>query len=167
MKTSNWKDIAELSEISAIVVSLIFVGFQMRQDQVIARSELTSHSFDLMVGFNQSLFDPSFAGTYVKMLDDPENLTVEEEVRIDALLNSVMRAYSRECYLVVRGIFAECTNILNATAERYFGNKYAQSWLRVRKENISTIVFDQLEAHLANLEADQFLRRLEQTKLGM
>ena len=104
MKSSNWKDTAELFGIAAIVVSLIFVGFQMRQDQVIARSELTSHSFDLMLGFNQSLLDPSFAATYIKMLDHPDDLTAEEMVRIDALLDSVMRAYGRECYLVDRGI---------------------------------------------------------------
>lgn len=154
MKFTNWKNIAELSGIVAIVVSLIFVGFQMRQDQVIARSELTSHSFDLMLGFNQALFDPSFAVTYAKMLNHSEDFTVEEMVRIDSLLNSVILAYSRECYLVNRGIFAECTNILNVTAERYFGNKYARSWLRQRDGRIQPFIFDQLEDHLTDLEGN-------------
>ena len=36
MKSANWKDIAELLGIAAIVASLIFVGLQMRQDQEIA-----------------------------------------------------------------------------------------------------------------------------------
>ena len=74
MKPANWKDIAELFGILAIVLSLVFVGFQMRQEQLIARSELTSHTFDLMLGFNQALFDPSFAGTYAKILDDSEEV---------------------------------------------------------------------------------------------
>ena len=153
MKSRNWKDTAELFGIAAIVVSLVFVGFQMRQDQVIARSELTSHSFDLMLGFNQSLFDESFAGTFAKMLEHPEELDAREIVRIDSLLNSVTLAYSRECYLVARGIFEECTNILNATADRYFGNQYARSWLEQRKDKMSKLIVDQLEAKLANVEA--------------
>jgi hypothetical protein len=126
----------------------------MRQDQVIARSELTSHSFDLMLGFNQALFDPSFAGTYAKMLDNTEDFTVDEMVRIDSLLNSVILAYSRECYLVSRGIFAECTEILSATAERYFGNKYARSWLQQRNGEMPSLVLNQLKAHLTNLEVN-------------
>ena len=36
MKSTNWKDIAELVGIAAIVASLIFVGLQMRQSHEIA-----------------------------------------------------------------------------------------------------------------------------------
>lgn len=36
MKPANWKDIAELIGIAAIVASLIFVGLQMKQSQDIA-----------------------------------------------------------------------------------------------------------------------------------
>jgi len=36
---SNWKDTGELIGIGAIVASLVFVGFQMRQDHEIARAE--------------------------------------------------------------------------------------------------------------------------------
>jgi len=167
VKNITWKDALEGVGMFAIIASLIFVGLQMRQDQVIARSELTSHSFDLMMGFNQSLFDPSFAAIYVKMLEHPEDLNVKEMVRIDALLDSVMRAYGRECYLVARGIFAECVNIVRVTAQRYFGSRYARSWLRVRKEIIDPFIFDQLEAQLVNLDANLFRRRLDETKLGM
>ena len=39
MKNTNWKDIAELVGISAIVASLIFVGLQMKQSQEIALSQ--------------------------------------------------------------------------------------------------------------------------------
>jgi hypothetical protein len=39
MKNSDWKDIAELFGIAAIVASLIFVGLQMKQSQEIAIAE--------------------------------------------------------------------------------------------------------------------------------
>lgn len=40
LKTTNWKDIAELIGIAAIVVSLIFVGLQIQQDREIATAQL-------------------------------------------------------------------------------------------------------------------------------
>ena len=40
MKVTNWKDIAELIGIAAIVASLIFVGVQMRQDRQIAEAQI-------------------------------------------------------------------------------------------------------------------------------
>jgi hypothetical protein len=45
MNSTNWKDIAELIGIAAIVASLVFVGMQMRQTQDIA---LTQAGIDTM-----------------------------------------------------------------------------------------------------------------------
>ena len=38
--TSKWKDFAELIGITAIVLSLVFVGLQLRQSQLIAQSDI-------------------------------------------------------------------------------------------------------------------------------
>ena len=42
MKPANWRDIAELIGIAAIVASLLFVGLQMQQEQEIAITETHS-----------------------------------------------------------------------------------------------------------------------------
>lgn len=42
MNSTNWKDIAELIGIAAIVASLVFVGLQMQQQQEIAITETRS-----------------------------------------------------------------------------------------------------------------------------
>jgi hypothetical protein len=39
LRTTNWKDIAELVGIAAIVASLVFVGMQMKQSQQLAFAE--------------------------------------------------------------------------------------------------------------------------------
>ena len=44
MKSTNWKDVAELIGITAIVLSLLFVGLQLRQSQQLAVEELVSYS---------------------------------------------------------------------------------------------------------------------------
>jgi len=42
LRNENWKETAELVGIAAIVASLVFVGFQLRQEHKIARSEVWS-----------------------------------------------------------------------------------------------------------------------------
>ena len=95
MTQKRWKELFEATGLVAIVASLIFVGFQLRQDQNIARSELTSESFKLMIGLSETLIEPEFAATYAKMLDRPEDLTVSEMVQVDNLLESVKKIYQR------------------------------------------------------------------------
>ena len=46
MKSGNWKDIAELIGIAAIVASLLFVGIQLQQDRRIALSDSLSNWSD-------------------------------------------------------------------------------------------------------------------------
>jgi len=42
MPTKDWRQIAELTGVAAIVASLVFVGLQIRQEQSIARSQVWS-----------------------------------------------------------------------------------------------------------------------------
>lgn len=46
MKTSDWKTVAELVGIAAIVASLVFVGEQLRQDRKIAYAEAVADLLD-------------------------------------------------------------------------------------------------------------------------
>jgi hypothetical protein len=55
MKSSNWKGIAELVGIAAIVASLIFVALQLKQSQDIALSELGASRHASQVELDQSI----------------------------------------------------------------------------------------------------------------
>ena len=55
MKIVNWKDIAELIGIAAIVASLVFVGLQMKQSDKIALSEIYQARTTAVVEWNTSL----------------------------------------------------------------------------------------------------------------
>ena len=59
MNVSNWKDTAELFGIGAIVASLVFVGFQMRQDREIARAEAMGEYIATGLDFNLEVPDYS------------------------------------------------------------------------------------------------------------
>ena len=167
MKVGNWKDGFEAIGLIAIVASLVFVGFQLRQDQLIARSELTSDSFHLMIAMNQSLIGPEFASTYAKMLDRPEDLSLDEMVQIDNLLTAVKTMYLRECYLKAREIFVECDAIVRNSARLFFGNRYGQSWWRLNKppRNSNLVEFpDWVDVEIENLDPNTYRQMLEETK---
>jgi hypothetical protein len=49
MKTPNWKEVAELVGIVAIVLSLLFVGTQIRQEQNIALAQIFADFDDTQI----------------------------------------------------------------------------------------------------------------------
>ncbi len=90
MKPTNWKDIAELIGIGAIVLTLAFVGFQLRQDRDIAIAQLMTDAeikqieLSSLISSNPSLWARGLQG---------EQLTTEEEVIFDSIVHAVIVKY--------------------------------------------------------------------------
>ena len=168
MKAKSWKEAFEAVGLIAIIASLAFVGFQLNQDRVIARAELTSDSFQLIYSVLQRLTEPEIAKTFVNMLDRPEELSLDEKVQIDNLFRSVNILYLRVCYLKGRGILGECDAIIQATAQRFFGNRYGQSWWRLYgtkgAENNELVPFpDWVETEIENFDPNEYRHMLDET----
>ena len=80
MKTMKWKSLAELMAMTAIVASLIFVGLQIRQEQVIALSEINLSLLDSQIEFNNSINDNAdiwVRGNAGEDLDQAERIIFE------------------------------------------------------------------------------------------
>lgn len=164
MKTVGWKDIAELIGITAIVASLIFVGLEMRQQQVLARAELGSQSFEYMTSIRQAFSDPAFAGTYVKMLENPGELTNAETASLNGFYHELIQLVERDCYLVGLGVFSECTNTLNRFYPEYFGNQFAKNWWRSTRGIYRAGLVERISPVIEQLDNDVSHRYLDNGK---
>lgn len=161
MSVTNWKTIGEAIGLLAIVASLIFVGFQMRQDRTIARSELASDGFDRMSEIAHILIETELATTYVKMLEEPDSLTTKDKLQLNAFYTQVSDFMARECYLVERGVYVECENALHDSIRRYFGNPYAKAWWQVANTSPNVDLPAWVHDEILNSSPDAELMRLE------
>lgn len=108
MKSTNWKDIAELVGIAAIVASLIAVLIELRQTQAaIAASTYQARAFDGIAGSRQQ-----FSGDYLTPilaridLDNPDSfaeLSNEEMLRLRQFLLAQMIDFDNEYYQYQQG----------------------------------------------------------------
>ena len=73
MGTGNWRELAEILGIAAIVASLVFVGMQLRQEQEIALAEIfdASESSAAAIDFqiNENTVITSYSIHYTKLYD--------------------------------------------------------------------------------------------------
>ena len=166
MNNAGWKGAAELIGIAAIVASLVFVGFQIRQDRILARSELGSGTSEMVVAINDAMAEPEFAKVYAKMLDRPEDLSVDEMLQINRRLKMVHELFVRECYLWDRGVFGGCETVIRFSIPLYFGNRYAQSWWK-QTERLPDLIPAWIDEEITSLDPDLERRRLEKIKAGL
>ena len=86
MKNTNWKDVAELVGIAAIVGSLLFVGIQLRQEQAIAFAEINQAAIESYV--STDVFIAEHAGVLVRS-NAGEQLTDTEALIINRIVHSL------------------------------------------------------------------------------
>ncbi len=166
MKKTDLRNVFESIGLVAIVLSLIFVGLQIRQDQVLARSELGAGSLETFIPISLTASDPDFAKTWAKMLNEPENLTDDEMIQINGYLQAAKALLVRECYLVNRGVFVECNDMVRAQLQNFFGSSYAQSWWRQNWYGNSHLE-DWVNDEVKDLDADATRSDLQSIRDGI
>ena len=128
MKDTDWKDIAELVGIAAIVASLLFVGLQMQQDRHLVRAELAAQTYTNFADLDLARSDGSVSAAFAKAISNPRELTLQEKLQIESQLQAFVSLLRRECFLVSIEVFVECEGVVDGGAPALFSNAYAQSW---------------------------------------
>ena len=128
MEKFELRNLFEAIGVAAIVLSLIFVALQLKQDQELTRAQLGAATTEMASEIRRNFIESGFQQTFVKMITQPDQLTIEEIAEIDFALTSVKGALIRECYLVERGVFAECDGALRNNSRQFFQNAFAQEW---------------------------------------
>lgn len=157
----RWRLLFETLGGVAIVASLIFVGLQIQQDQLIARSELGAGSFENYATINQVMVDPEFAALWSKVLETPKDLRIDEMLRVNGFLNMIAEAMARECYLKERGIFVECDDAIRDLMRRYFGNAYVKTWWRLSDTRPAVDLPEWVDKEISELDVNAGRTRLE------
>jgi hypothetical protein len=87
---TNWKDIAELIGIVAIVLTLAFVGYQLQQDRDIAVAQLMTDAEIKQIELSNLI--SSYSSLWARGLQG-EQLTTEEEVIFESIVHAVSVKY--------------------------------------------------------------------------
>ena len=129
MKFKEWNEIAELVGITAIVVSLVFVGYELRQSTAIARSDaysnFSSQFFELASG---AALDERMSGLISRVNQGamPGDFTPEDQVSIRMYQGAAVRVWEGLFRSVQAGVLPE--DALESAANGILiNNKYFRS----------------------------------------
>ena len=94
MTLEQWAFVAQIVSAVAVVASLIFVGFQLRQATASIRATSSQAHAGLYTDLVRSIIDNAdFARTWIVGLADPKVLPEEEWVRFVAYASALFRLY--------------------------------------------------------------------------
>ena len=129
MKNTDWKTVAELIGIAAIVASLIFVGLQLRQDQEIAVSQIYADLDDTRIEWARLVNENNdvwIRGLRGDDLDEREFLQFESVASAWYHMGNGRYIRSRRISLT------SPENVAERTAYFLYGNDGLRNWWNAR-----------------------------------
>ena len=168
LRKIDWRFALELIGMALLIVSVIFLAIQIRQDHNLTRSALGSQTVELLNELELTASDPNFANAYEKMLREPDSLTDDEMIQVNSYLYGAKMLIERECYLAYRGVFKSCRPFVMQHIHHFFGSRYAQSWWRVNRQLDRSKPFEEwIDDELEKLASDSKSGELKRIRDGI
>jgi hypothetical protein len=141
MRKRNWIDGLEIFTSVSILAGLILVAYEVRQNNDLAEADAVRA---LTVGWQQiemSTYESDIASIRIKSIEDPQNLTSAEILKMSAWLSVIVNQYSLEFSMDERNLGYDYGDVPNGTEQAlvggfgfYFGNRFARSWYLENKQ---------------------------------
>ncbi len=135
MRKRNWIDGLETFTSVSILAGLILVAYEIRQNNDFAEADAVRA---LTVGWQQisaSVYETDIASIHIKSIEDPQNLTSAEILKMSAWLSVIVYQYSLEFSMDYRNLGYDYGDVPNGTEQSlvggfdyYFGNRFARFW---------------------------------------
>ena len=165
MTVLEWGAIGELIGGIAIIVSLVYVGYQVRQNTILVRAELNSNALDSWIDIDASKQSESFASTLAKSIENPQELTAAEILELDGYLFTYIDQLVRDRDLYNLGIFDRPLKlIVRGSLSDYFGNKFARAWWAETKWKHRQDIVEIIDREMETISVNQDIDYIEQIK---
>lgn len=161
MKPVRWTEVAELVGLSTIIVGLILVYAEIRQNGTIARAQLSESSSRILIDLLEQEREKDFALVLAKSFDAPHELTSAERRQMNAYLRTVIYRYYRERYYYRLGLFETWDDTIPPSAPYYFGNGYGRTYWEAVRDMQDPELAAAIDTALENSTAVGFWRNLD------
>lgn len=154
MTIQDWGAIGELVGGLAIIISLIYVGLQIRQSTLASKAEAHRAYTDNYISVMTPMLRPDFSDIYWRGRDGLENLEGREIAEFLTYINMVLRYF--ESYYIQKSEGTFESRIFKGwshTMIDLFAYKGAKEALKIRKHQYDAEYIAYLENLLASTEA--------------
>ena len=150
LKLSDIGNIAEAIAAVGVILSLVYVAVQIRQNTQAIRASSYQSLAEGIAEFQTILVEnEDFARIYVQALEDPGKLNPEERLRFDTYVGNFFMKVDVAVDLYKRGMIDDKAMIPYTRYVMYmFEQPYLREWWKVGKEFFSDDLRSYIDEHL-------------------
>ena len=162
MEFSKFNHWLQISANIGIVAGLLLVGIQLKQNSDLLKTQLLYEESKRAIEMEAKVIGENAARVWAKSLTEPQNLTLEEQRIMEALLWTYAEHLRATRLLATLGLLEDDEWRVRVQADSgfYYGNRYGAAWWRNWSNNNETMpqdVIDAVNARLSEASPDRTL----------
>lgn len=128
--SSKFSERLQIAAAISIVVSLLLVGVQLRQNSDLLKTQMLYEESNRMIAIESRYIGEDPSPVWAKSIEDPENLTLAEQRVVEALLWTVTEQWRATRMLSELGLLenSEWQPRISSEAALFLGNRYGHAW---------------------------------------
>lgn len=107
MNISEWANLAEIAGMGAVVISLIFVGFEIRDNTKQAQAEALKTGIKFMRTITGMTSTSEDADVFIRGINDFDDLSIIEKAIFHSKMNEITIDFSISTILVKKGLLVD------------------------------------------------------------
>ena len=164
MQKSKWTAWIELAAALSVLIGLVFVALEVRQNNEHARAESIRDLFQMWSDVYQFEYENGISELVRKSIEEPDDLNEDDFLRLGKYLDLVMNAQltqaamQHEAGLVIGDIAAEAPTF----ARSYFASNASRIWLRDNEDWVRSFSPTFYSALIVEIERNPVAIRMPQ-----
>ena len=168
MKLSGLNEYIQTAAALGAILGLIIVGFELRQSNRIATQQAVSNNWSNWISSTIAEIESGVSKTRAKSMTNPDDLTLEEKINLDLLLQAYVYTYHHDYEVLYWDNSSELAEAVLEELVRdvpiMFGSRFSRAWLQENKHWMNTDIVTAIERGLkdAPVGSDlEYYRRID------
>jgi hypothetical protein len=134
MKLSSLNEYIQTAAALGAILGLIIVGFEIRQSNRIATQQAVSNNWSNWIASSIAEIESGVSKTRAKSMANPDDLTLEEKINLDLLLQTYVYAFHHDYTVLYWGDSSDLAEAvlgeLVSDVPIMFGSRFSRAWLQ-------------------------------------
>ena len=163
MQESRHNDRLQIIAAVGVIVGLLFVAFEIRESNRIAKGESIRSIQDAFLSIYQEQYTSDIHDLFVKSIEDPENLTPAEILKLDSYLATIIEVYQRWWRMNDLGLSDfDGLDDLSRQVDYYFSSQFGRAWFDQNRSWMRPATEETIDQKLSELPIRTVPPRVEE-----
>ena len=133
MDSTKLSDFFQLLASIGVLVGLLVVAYELRQNKVFAEAEYSQASYDKWMQVASMEIETDIGEIFIKSIEDPDSLSKPEKFKLNAWLLQAITVYDNGDRALELGVATPTAEMAEEDARYYFASEYSRQWFEANR----------------------------------